>query len=341
MSTAGEVQSAVDRLATLLGRSVLIEDVEQRPVWWCTRGPVDATRMKTILHRSVDPGAAAIVKRFKLDRTTSPVRTPSMPEVEMWSRWCVPLRHDGHFLGLMWILDREEALTEEDLAPAVDCADLAAAVLAKTRQSAESIRLVRDELVARLLDGPDEDAVRELSRLQQIPHDALVQIEAPALPGGWELPDDMSLHVVSRGPRAATSGRPVPLGDLGEAARRAAATRRAICAGARPDPPTWDGLGAWRLIVDAPEHVTVEAVHPGAAVLAAQSRNELLTTARLLVDVGGDVTAAAQELHVHRTTVYYRIERIKELTGVDLQGGLARTHLQLALWLAAYRAARP
>ncbi|MGK5173592.1 helix-turn-helix domain-containing protein [Geodermatophilus sp. CPCC 205761] len=338
MSTEAEVQAAVDRLNALLGRSVLVEDVDQHPVWWCTRGPVDPTRLRTILHRRVDPGAAAIVKRFKLDRATSPVRTPAMPEVEMWSRWCVPLRHEGRFLGLMWILDRDESLAEEDLGPAIDCAELAAAVLAKTRQSAESIRFVRDELVARLLEGPDEEAVRELARLQQIPHDALVQIEAPARPGGWTLPDDMSLHVVSRGPRAATSGAPLPLIALREAVRRAAATRRAVLAGARPDPPTWDGLGAWRLIVDAPEDLTVEALHPGAAILAAQPRNDLLTTARLLVDVGGDVTTAAHELHVHRTTIYYRLERIKELTGVDMQDGLARTHLQLALWLVAYRA---
>jgi hypothetical protein len=338
MSTAAEVQSAVDRLTALLGRSVLIEDVDQRPVWWCTRGSVDPTRMKTILHRSVDPGAASIVKRYKLDRATSPVRTPSMPEVEMWSRWCVPLRHERRLLGLMWILDQDESLSEDDLGPAIDCAELAASVLAQTRQSAESIRFVRDELVGRLLEGPDEDAVRELARLQQIPHDALIQVEAPARPGGWTLPDDMSVHVVSRGPRAATSGAPLALHALKEAVRRTAATRRAILAGARPDPPTWDGLGAWRLIVDAPDHVTVEAVHPGAAILAAQPRNELLSTARLLVDVGGDVSAAAQDLHVHRTTIYYRLERIKELTGVDLQDGLARTHLQLALWLAAYRA---
>ncbi len=338
MSSTAEVQAAVDRLAMVLGHSVLIEDVEQRPVWWSTQGPVDPTRMKTILHRQVDPAAAAVVKTFKLDRATSPVRTPALPEVEMWSRWCIPVRHAGRFLGLMWILDRDESVSEEDLQPAIGCVELAASVLAKTRQSAESIRLIRDGLVSRLLEGPDEEAARELAREQQIPHDALIQVEAPARPCGWTLPDDMSLHVVSRGPRSATRGTPVPLVALREAVRRAAVTRRAIRAGARPQPPTWDGLGAWRLIVDAPDDVTVEAVHPGAAILAGLPRSDLLTTARRLADVGGDVSAAARDLHVHRTTIYYRLDRIKELTGVDMQDGQARTHLQLALWLEAYRA---
>jgi DNA-binding PucR family transcriptional regulator len=153
------------------------------------------------------------------------------------------------------------------------------------------------------------------------------------------MPDDMSAHIVSSyRPRVATSGAPVGLISLGEAARRAAATRRAIAAGAQPDPVSWDGLGAWRLVVDAPDDLTVEAVHPAAAILAAQPREDLLATARVVVDLGGDVAAAAQELHVHRTTLYYRLERIQELTGVDMHDGLSRTHLQLALWLAAYRA---
>jgi DNA-binding PucR family transcriptional regulator len=57
----------------------------------------------------------------------------------------------------------------------------------------------------------------------------------------------------------------------------------------------------------------------------------------VILDLGGDVAAAAQALHVHRTTLYYRMDRIRELTGVDLRTGAARIDLQLALWLAAYR----
>lgn len=339
MPTSEDVQLAVDQLAGAIGRSVLIEDKDQYPVWWSTRGAVDGTRMRTILHRTVDPGAAAIVKRFKLDRVTAPVRTPAMPEVEMWSRWCVPVRHEGRFLGLMWILDQDESLAEDDLQPAMDCAEVAAAVLGQARQSATTVRLLHDELLARLVKAPDENAVRELARLERIPHDSLLQVEAPAQPAGWPLPGDLSVHVVTtRGPRAATSGAPLPLLHLSEAVRRAAATRRAIRAGARPNPATWDNLGAWRLVVDAPDTVTAESIHPAAAILRDQPRGDLEETARVLADTGGDVAAAASSLHLHRTTLYYRLERIKELTGVDLLDGGSRIHLQMALWLAAYRA---
>ena len=52
------------------------------------------------------------------------------------------------------------------------------------------------------------------------------------------------------------------------------------------------------------------------------------------------MAAAAERLHLHRTTLYYRLDRIADLTGVDLRLGRGRTDLQLALWLVAYRAAR-
>jgi DNA-binding PucR family transcriptional regulator len=80
-------------------------------------------------------------------------------------------------------------------------------------------------------------------------------------------------------------------------------------------------------------------VHPGAEVLAGQPRADLMTTARVVLDLGGDIAAAAEALHLHRTTLYYRLDRIRELTGVDLRDGSGRTDLQLALWLAAYRRA--
>lgn len=73
--------------------------------------------------------------------------------------------------------------------------------------------------------------------------------------------------------------------------------------------------------------------------LAAAPRTDLMATARVVLDLGGDVAAAAEALRVHRTTLYYRLDRIQELTGVDLRAGAGRTDLQLALWLAAYRRA--
>jgi DNA-binding PucR family transcriptional regulator len=45
------------------------------------------------------------------------------------------------------------------------------------------------------------------------------------------------------------------------------------------------------------------------------------------------VRAAAERLHLHRTSLYYRLGRIAELTGRDLADGGARLELHLALKL--------
>ncbi|MET8182493.1 helix-turn-helix domain-containing protein [Streptomyces sp. NPDC005336] len=334
-----DMQAAVDRLAAEVGQSVLIEDVDQHPVWWSTKGAVDGTRMKTILDRRVEPPAAAVVQRLRLAQATAPVRTPAMPQVDMWARWCMPVRYEGGLLGFLWVLDPEETVTEADLPALVDCAELAAEAMVKTRETADQRRRLRGELVERLLAALDQNAARELIRLEHLPSDARVQVEDPGKAGGWPLPNDMSAHVAGSRVRTATSGSPVPLVELGEAVRRAVATRRAVTAGARLDPVSWDGLGAWRLIVEAPDSLTVAQLHPGAEILTRRPHADLMTTARAVLDHGGGIAAAAAELHVHRTTLYYRLDRITELTGVDLRAGFTRTNLQLALWLAAYRRA--
>jgi DNA-binding PucR family transcriptional regulator len=79
-------------------------------------------------------------------------------------------------------------------------------------------------------------------------------------------------------------------------------------------------------------------VHPGAEILASQPRPELLETARVILDLAGDISRAADLLHLHRTTLYYRLDRIAQLTGVDLRSSAQIVDLQLALWLHAYRA---
>lgn len=339
MTESSDVQAAVDSLAAALGQSVLVEDTAKQPLWWSAQGAVDGTRLSSILERRADPKAVAVINRLKLAKAPAPVRTPAVPEADMWARWCMPIRYEGRHLGFVWVLDRDGTVREEDLPLLVDCAELAAETMARMQETAENVQHIRAELLDRLLRGPDEEAARDLARLEHLPHDARVQVAAPRGTGGWSLPDDMSAHVTGSRPRIMTSGVPLPLLRLGEAARRARATRRAVTAGADLAEVSWNALGAWRLVVEAPEQLTVAAVHPGAEVLASQPRPDLMTTARVVLDHGGDVGAAAQVLHLHRTTLYYRLDRIRELTGVDLRDGRTRIDLQLALWLAAYRLA--
>lgn len=335
------VQEAVDRLAAQLGLSVLVEDVKQHPVWWCTVGAVDDVRTSTILDRRVDRAAADVVREFGLRAAVAPVRTPAMPDRGMWARWAIPLRHGERAVGLLWLLDPDGIVTEDDLAAAVTVAEQAADELARADRRSDERTAARDALLLRLLQrAEDADALAaDLASLERLPEDALVQVDAPARPGGWALPGGMSAHVQRGRPRSATSGSALPLAQLAESVRRASATRRALAAGATPATPSYDALGSWLLVVEAPTTLTPGEVHPAVDVLAEQPRSDLLDTARTVVELGGDITAAAEVLHLHRTTLYYRIDRILELTGVDLRDGAARTDLQLAIRLHAYRAA--
>jgi hypothetical protein len=181
------------------------------------------------------------------------------------------------------------------------------------------------------------DAVGELVELEKLRPDAQVAVAMPANALGWSLPGGLSAHPDPDPADVFAGGSPVPLADLAVAVDRARTTARALRAGARLPSPTWDALGDWHLVVAAPPELTPTRVHPGAAVLAAQKRPELLETARCVLDNGGDVTVSAEQLHIHRTTLYYRLERIEALTGVNLRLASGRDALQMALHLAAYR----
>ncbi|HEY7859263.1 MAG TPA: helix-turn-helix domain-containing protein [Candidatus Nanopelagicales bacterium] len=337
MADSRDVQAAVDALSEELGCPTLIEDPDHKPLWWSAQDAVDEVRRRTILQRTVAPEAMAVTRRLRLSQATEPLRTPDMPEIGMGERWCVPLRAGRDLLGYLWVSDPDHRVGEEQLPLLEECARIAVTVLHLTRVSAKDLERRRAALVDRLLRSHDESAASELIELERLPHDVAVVVRDPAGAYGWALPGGMSAEAWTSTARPAASGRPVPLVDLGEAARRARCVGRALTAGARLPGPTWDDLGAWRLVVDAPQDLDSADVHPGAAVLADLPRHDLLDTARAVLDHGGDVTTAATALHVHRTTLYYRLDRIKDLIGVDLRTGQERTELHLALWLDSYR----
>jgi PucR C-terminal helix-turn-helix domain len=338
VSGAERVQAAVDRLAAGLGLPVLVEDPRFRPLWWSAQHDVDATRLRSILHRAVEPAAAALVVRWGLPTAEGPVRTPAAPEAEMVARWCVPLRRDRRLHGYLWISDPDARVTEEQLGEVVACAARAADFLAEQHRGADGRGRRRARLLERLVRRRDDAAADELAALEDLPDDARVTVCAPARPGGWPLRGGMSAHVGPL-PCPATSGPPVPLADLHVAVRRARLVQQVLRAGAVLAEPTWPALGSWHLVVAAPDDLAVGDLHPGAETLLALPRRELAETARAVLDAGGDVARAAAALHVHRTTLYYRLDRIRALTGVDLKDGGDRDDLRAALRLAAFRAA--
>lgn len=334
--TDTEVQAAVDALAEELGHSILVEDHRLQPLWWSVQHEIDGARARSILQRDVDPAAVAVVNKLKISKATAPLRVPEVPEADMRPRWCVPVRSGHELLGYVWILDSEGTVTEAQTPRMMACAEIVAEAIERRRADADTHGRRLEALLTRLLAGPDEDAAAELIQLEHLPDGVTIEVFAPAIDGGWTLPADMSAHV-KRSDGSATSGAPVPLVDLGVAVKRASVTRRVLRAGGVLSAPTWEALGAWKVIADAPDDLLVSDIHPGADALTRLPNLDLMTTARVVLERGGDLTEAAAQLHIHRTTLYYRLDRIQAITGADLRVGVDRLDLHLALRLAAYR----
>jgi sugar diacid utilization regulator len=62
-----------------------------------------------------------------------------------------------------------------------------------------------------------------------------------------------------------------------------------------------------------------------------QYETELLLTLETFLEADGNVAGTAQRLFTHRHTVYYRLERVRELTGLDVSSSDGREKLSLGL----------
>jgi purine catabolism regulator len=97
-------------------------------------------------------------------------------------------------------------------------------------------------------------------------------------------------------------------------------------------------LGIYRLLYDLEEQLEVrqftdEIMRP-LIEYDAQNRGSLVKTVEAYFDHHGNISQTAESLFVHRNTLLYRMERIEELTGINLDQSNMRLalHLSLKLW---------
>ena len=97
----------------------------------------------------------------------------------------------------------------------------------------------------------------------------------------------------------------------------------------------WAELSADALLARFPQQVWADALLPrGAArLLADPAASTLLPTLGTFLDCAGDVRRTATELRVHRTTLYHRLSRVEQISGLNLRDGRDRLLMHLALRL--------
>lgn len=99
----------------------------------------------------------------------------------------------------------------------------------------------------------------------------------------------------------------------------------------------WPELGVYRLLACGPERALASAVlDPAVRRLLHQDDPDLTRTALAFLDAGGNVQETAAALQVHRQTVYYRVQKIEQVTGLLLSRGDQRLVLHLGLTMAPF-----
>ncbi|MFD5034494.1 PucR family transcriptional regulator [Streptomyces sp. NPDC058405] len=143
-----------------------------------------------------------------------------------------------------------------------------------------------------------------------------------------------ALEAVSRlresaGPGAAAGAGAPRRGpaELPEAWQEAVSAARAAVAQPRFGPVAqWPSIGPYRMLTALPA-----GPDPVVRPLLTPTHRELAHTAETFLDCAGQAGRTASALGIHRQTLYYRLSRIEQLTGLDLDEGEDRLLLHMAL----------
>jgi len=166
------------------------------------------------------------------------------------------------------------------------------------------------------------------------------------VPGGDDAQAARAADALVRELQASLSGHTFAVGrsriasdpnDLHRAASEALLAANVAEGDAERPVLAFDDTGAYRLLLSAMsedpgelQRFYAETVEPLVAY-DDQYETDLLQTVEAFLDADGNVAGTAQRLYTHRHTVRYRLERVRELTGLDVGSTDGREKLSLGL----------
>ncbi|MFB7913037.1 PucR family transcriptional regulator [Streptomyces sp. NPDC056061] len=286
-------------------------------------------------------------------------------------RICLPVRHRGVVLGYVWLLDADPGPTEERLVAAMEVAARIGVLLSEEARAGTDLSREfgaaltagrgwqRDMAVTALQDslGTGAEGLHTVVCVSPWPQEppsvrtvpsaaALASVAAPGPAGppslaalirlrSAEVPEP-ALGAAERlraiAGRGATAGVAAPrrgLADLATAWHEASAAARAAAAESRFGPVAqWSAIGPYRLLTALPAE---SAADPSVRALLSPGHADLARTAEVFLDCAGQASRTAAALGIHRQTLYYRLSRVHQLTGLDLNDGEDRLLLHMAL----------
>jgi sugar diacid utilization regulator len=247
------------------------------------------------------------------------------------------------------VLERELTVREELLGRAKDLAldveDGASMIVARAHAQAPTDEGWRGRVRAVAERGARAVVSRSIAALSE--RDGILGAEVLVLvPGGDEATAARAADGIPREMEAALAGYTFALGrsriaeDPAELPRAASeallAANVAEGAGDRVA-LAFEQTGAYRLLLSTMsenpaelQRFYAETVEPLVAY-DEQYETELVRTLETFLEADGNVAGTAQRLFTHRHTIYYRLERVRELSGLDVSSSDGREKLSLGL----------
>jgi len=348
ISPEAHVQRELDELAEAIGHSVSVDDAGGLVLGYSVQGEdVDPVRVRAILTRRVPREVLEHQRRHGVETATGPVQVPASDELGMAARVCIPLGRGRRRLGYLWIL--AEGLGSAEIATARKSAQKLVRLLEARAVGAREV----DALFARALRTRRPDAIARLGEL--IGDGAMrIAVALPAAPASIRhiaahiQPESATLLVLASADiSAAADARTVigispPANLTAESLGRlhATAVLAAGCASVDPVLPrvvAWTELGIYARLLRT---TRPSAWSEDPLLKRSPSSAMLERTLEIYLDNAGDAARTTTALTIHRTTLYYRLGRLKSEHGIDLQDGLSRTDLHTALKLRRLALAR-
>jgi DNA-binding PucR family transcriptional regulator len=249
------------------------------------------------------------------------------------------------------ILGRELTEREELLARAselsLDVQDGASMIVARAHPQAPTDEGWRARVRAVAERGARAVVSRSIAALSEREGAGAVGAEVLLLvPGGEEATAARTAEGVLREMEAGLAGYTFALGrsriaadpaDLPRAAGEALLAANVAQGGSDGVALAFEQTGAYRLLLSAMsenpselQRFYSETVEPLLAY-DEQYETELVRTLATFLEADGNVAGTAQRLFTHRHTIYYRLERVRELSGLDVSSSDGREKLSLGL----------
>lgn len=214
----GGLDRLAGTLASLLQRSVTVEDASMRVLATATAGAVDVARERSVQRGQTSPEVAErLIANGLYDRlreTKAPQRVPPMPDLGMtMDRIVAPVIVGDEVHGHLWIIAGDEPLTDLDASAIVHGATVAALLQLTEQARRDAVDALQGDLLEDLLSGAvDHETVAEHARHVGVrvdrPHQVLLVQSALPSAGGRALDDTLARWARAAGRRGFTAGRP-------------------------------------------------------------------------------------------------------------------------------------